>query len=198
MSNQPAQDFIKVCPDCGTQNEVFESNCVICYRDLSDVDAFDANLLNVLPQVTPRITMTLINLDLVTRQPDGKEFVLPEANGEYVVGRDSGSYVPDINLKSWTIPYISQDPKDPAYKQRQRGVSRCHAVLFRYENKLAIYRHPDANSILPIKVNGDLVTGRDVHNVYEIYDGAILEIGDVFAPGTKDKGPGLLIRVQFS
>ena len=199
MSNKPGKikNMVKVCPDCGATNEVFDPNCTTCMRDLSDVDPIDEVLLQVPIPGQSTLTAILSNLSLDGRQPTGMQVVIDAANGEYVLGRAHGSFNPDIDLKPMTVPFVSNDPNDPAFKKPQRGISRTHAVVVRDGDTLSLFRHPDANTKLPVKVNGNLVMGTDASAAVPLQNGDTIELGDIFIPGTKQKAPGVVLQVTI-
>lgn len=189
---------IKVCPDCGHLNSFFEPFCVMCQRELATVDPIDEDDLLVAFNGLPRATIVLVNLTLDDRLPDGKEVCIPDDDGEFVIGRDSGSYVPDINLKDFSVPYISNDRNDPNFNLRQRGISRSHAVLLRVDNELFVYRHPDATVTLPVKLDGTEVIVTDASQAVPVLDGSVIELGEIFVPGSRQRAPGVIFAIKYA
>lgn len=191
---------VRVCPTCGTPNTVFEAYCTACSTDLMDVIPIDESLMNpfssnVAP-VAPT-TITLVNLDLVNRQPDGQTYNLTGRQGELVIGRSSGTDVPDVDLKDWTVPYVSNAANDPNRGMSQRGISRRHAVLVVDGDQVSIYRHPDCHNSISLQVNDLEVNGGTLDSSQPLAHGDVIAMGDIFTPGTKAKAPGLLFMVQI-
>jgi hypothetical protein len=190
-------NMVKVCPDCGVSNEFFEAFCVSCQRDLSVVLPFDEDLLNVALVPVQIKQIVLMNLDLVTGQPTNQFVAIPDGAGSYIVGRDFGDDEPNINIKAFSVPYVSNDPTSDKYKQRQRGISREHAVIVRRFNELFIYRSPKANPDVSLKVEKQEVTGMTEAEAVPLYDQDVIALGDIFIPGTKNKAPGVIVQVNY-
>ncbi|OGD79107.1 hypothetical protein A2368_00895 [Candidatus Collierbacteria bacterium RIFOXYB1_FULL_49_13] len=198
MTSQPTKvhaDFVKVCPGCGQDND---EQALFCSCGVSLIAVGPTPAGQPAAAIVPAqlLQVSLINLDPVSFSPDGKSVDLPIQDGDYKLGRDMGTYQPDINLKDW-----AEHGGNPSFCQtddgRYRAISRHQATINKTDQRITLSPVDGATKMFvwPLGDSGlsaQLAPGQQ----HLLQNGDVILIGDPFADHRR-KAPGVIFRVIF-